>query len=46
MNVEEMKAEIQYQEQLLKTREEFGMVGPDEAEKLRKELRIQLKSLK
>ena len=41
-----MKAEIQYQEQLLKTREEFGMVVPDEAEKLRKELRIQLKSLK
>ena len=41
-----MKAEIKYQEQLLKTKEEFGLVTPEEAEKKRKELKIQLKSLK
>ncbi len=46
MNTEEMKAEIKYQEQLLKTKEDFGMIEPEEAEKLRKQLKIQLKSLK
>ena len=41
-----MKAEIKYQEQLLKTKEEFGLISQEEADKKRKKLKIQLKSLK
>ena len=41
-----MKAEIKYQEQLLKTKEEFGLISQEKTDKKRKKLKIQLKSLK